>query len=448
MRFKLTAKKSLATILAGIMALSFAACGSSTGGSSAAGSEASSESTQSVSQASSASGDGVTLEFQQWWEEELPKGSLLEICDSFTKQTGIKIELLSNPYADTKTQIAAGAAAGTMADVVGLDGSWVYDFAKQGSIANMSDLMKGDGYDVGQLSNQIQVDGNTYMIPVVNFAYPMYVNMDLLKSAGITTLPKNWTEFKQDCIDVKAKNKNASGWIIELSDNSPSGIQNCLMSWLWASGGSMLKDGKPGLTDNEKMTKTVDFVKSLFDAGVVASGATSMTEADMTENFINGRVAFMTDSLAHLNTIKKENPKLNFTIMGVPKMDDYTGQSGMDVANWGIGIAANSQHQKEAMKFIEYMMSAEVNAKLSADANAFPGSSKANPDYSKADKLFTDTFYIYKQGYGINEFTGIPTSEDLMRSYSKQFQLYLNGSTKSADAMLSSIQTEWEKAFK
>lgn len=438
MKFHSYAKKGMAVALAALMTLGCSAC---SGGGAAS-------STAAASNASKASGGNVTLEFQQWWEEELPSGALKGICDDFTKQTGINIKLLSNPYADTKTQIAAGAAAKTMADVVGLDGSWVYDFAKQGSIANLSDLMKQNNYDDTQLATQIKVDGKTYMIPVVNFAYPMYVNLDLLKSAGITDLPKTWTDFKNDCVAVKKKNPQSSGWIIELSDASPSGIQNCLMSWLWASGGNMLKDGKPNLTGNDKMTKTVEYVKSLFDANVVASGATSMSEADMTENFTNGRVAFMTDSLAHLTTIKKENPKLNFTIMGVPKMDGYTGKSGMDVANWGIGVSSNSKHQKEAIKFVEYLMSADVNAKMSVDANAFPGSTKANPDYSKADKLFSDTYAIYKQGYGICEFTGIPTSEDLMRSYSKQFQLYLNGSVKTSDQMLSNIQADWVKAFK
>ena len=120
------------------------------------------------------SADDTTLEFQQWWGVELPDGALQEICDGFTEETGVKIDLLSNPYADTKTQIAAGAAAGTMADVVGLDGSWVYDFAKQGSIANLTELMEAEGYDDSQLSAQIKYEGNTYMIPVVNFAYPLH----------------------------------------------------------------------------------------------------------------------------------------------------------------------------------------------------------------------------------------------------------------------------------
>ena len=44
------------------------------------------------------SADDTTLEFQQWWGVELPDGALQEICDGFTEETGVKIDLLSNPY--------------------------------------------------------------------------------------------------------------------------------------------------------------------------------------------------------------------------------------------------------------------------------------------------------------------------------------------------------------
>jgi multiple sugar transport system substrate-binding protein len=388
----------------------------------------------------------VTLEFQQWWGVELPDGALQEIVDEFTADTGIKVKLLSNPYADTKTQIAAGAAAGTMADVVGLDGSWVYDFAKQGSIANMTELMEADGYDDSQLSDQIKVDGNTYMIPVVNFAYPMYVNMDILKEAGITEIPKTWSEFTE-ATDKITKTTGKAGWAIPMSTESPSGIQNNFMSWLWASGGSMLKDGKPALTNNKDLTATVEFVKELFDSKVVAPGAYAMKEADMVEEFTNGRVAFMTDSLAHLTTIKKEAPNLNFDFIPVPVKDGYSEKSGMDVANWGIGIAENSEHKKEAMKLVEYLMSPEVNAKLAVLANAFPGNSTAKPDYSAADELFVKAYELYQNSYAVNEFTGLPTSEELMRSFDEQLQLYLDGDTKSVKDMLKETQAIWEESF-
>ena len=149
---KKTVKKMLSAALVGAMVLSLAACGSK-GDSKDEGGD---------------SKDGVTLEFQQWWGVELPDGALDDICKDFTKDTGINIKLLSNPYADTKTQIAAGTAAGTMADVVGLGGSWVYDFAKQGSIANLTELMEKDGYDDSQLSDQIDYRNHICISFVLN----------------------------------------------------------------------------------------------------------------------------------------------------------------------------------------------------------------------------------------------------------------------------------------
>ncbi|HIU77208.1 MAG TPA: sugar ABC transporter substrate-binding protein [Candidatus Pelethocola excrementipullorum] len=445
MKLRMAMKKVFTVSLAGAVVLSLTACGSPKEKKKVDGGT-------STSSASNPSDEGggkeVTLEFQQWWGVELPDGALAEVCQEFTDKTGIKIELLSNPYADTKTQIAAGAAAGTMADVVGLDGSWVYDFAKQGSIANLTDAMKDVGYDDSQLSDQIKYEGNTYMIPVVNFAYPMYVNMDILNAAGVSKIPTTWTEFQDACKAVKEYDSSIAGWAIPLSTESPSGIQNQFMSWLWASGGSMLTDNnKPNLTGNSDLEKTVEFVKELDEAGVIAEGAYSMKEPDMVEEFTNGRVAFMTDGISHLTTIRKEAPDLNFDIVKLPVMEGFTGQSGMDVANWGIGIAENCENKKEAWQFVEYLMSPEVNAKLSELANAFPGNSKAEPDYSKSDELFQKTYDLFQECYAVNEFTGLPTSEELMRTFDEQLQLYLDGDTSSAADMLKAVQEIWEPAF-
>lgn len=392
------------------------------------------------------SADDTTLEFQQWWGVELPDGALQEICDGFTEETGVKIDLLSNPYADTKTQIAAGAAAGTMADVVGLDGSWVYDFAKQGSIANLTELMEADGYDDSQLSDQIKYEGNTYMIPVVNFAYPLYANTDILEEAGVEEIPTTWTEFLDAC-DKITTNTDKAAYAIPLSTEAPNGIQNQFSSWLWASGGNLLQDGKPALTDNDKLAQLVDMVKTMKDKGYLSDGAEAMKEQDMVNEFENGRLAFMVDGISHLTTIKTESPDLNFTFAKMPVMDDYTDKSGMDVANWGIGIAENCENKEAAMQFVEYLMRPEVNAKLAQLANAFPGNSTAEPDYSSNDELFQKAFEIFGEGYAINEFTGAPTAEDLMRSMNEQLVLYIDGDTASVDEMLSATQEAWEAAY-
>lgn len=392
------------------------------------------------------SAEETTLEFQQWWGVELPDGALQEICDGFTEETGINIELLSNPYADTKTQIAAGAATGTMADVVGLDGSWVYDFAKQEAIANLSELMEADGYDDSQLSDQIKYEGSTYMIPVVNFAYPLYVNLDILEAAGVEEIPATWSEFLDACAKIK-ENTDYAAYCIPLNTEAPNGIQNQFSTWLWASGGTLMKDGVPGLTDNALLADVAELFKTMKDSGYLSDGVEAMKEQDMVNEFENGRLAFMVDGISHLTTIKNESPDLQFTYAPMPKADDYDGESGMDVANWGIGIAENCENKEAAMQFIEYLMSPEVNAKLAELANAFPGNSNAEPDYSANDELFLKAFEIFQNGYAINEFTGAPTAEDLMRSMNEQLILYFDGDTESVDDMLAATQEAWEAAY-
>ncbi|MGA7204179.1 MAG: sugar ABC transporter substrate-binding protein [Specibacter sp.] len=398
-------------------------------------------------QDSGKSADGtVTLEFAQWWEPELPKGSLRALMDTFeAKNPGIKVKLLSGPYASTKEQVIAGAAAGTMSDVVGLDGAWINDFSKQGSLADLSALMKDSKYDETQLASQVKIDGTTLMIPAVNFVYPMFTNDDLLAKAGVSKPPSTRSEFTAAAVAISKADSNVKGWVLPLSQEAPNGIQNDVMSWVWASGGSILKDGKPDLT-NDAVHSAVDFVKDLWDKKVVSPGALTMKEQDKVEEFTNARVGMMIDSLAHIKLIRENNPKLKFSISAVPAVDGFTGKRGIPYAAWGIGIADNSPNKAEAWKLVDFLMSEETNAKLSSLSNSFPGNTKAVPDFVDSDALFKKAFEIYKGGYPANEFVGLPVAEQLMRSFDEELQRTLSGQ-QDVDKLLANAQATWMKSF-
>jgi len=391
--------------------------------------------------------DTVTLEFAQWWEPELPAGEFRALMDEFEAQNpGIKVELLSGPYSTTRDQIVAGAATGTMADIVGLDGAWVNDFVKQGALASLSDLMSAAKFDDSELAAQIQLNGATYMIPVVNFVYPVFVNLDLMKQAGIENPPSTRSEFADAAGKLTNADNNVYGWVLPLSMEQPNGIQNDVMSWVWATGGSMLKDGQPNLVENEDVRSAMEFIKSLYDAGVIAPGAFSMREQDKVEEFTNGRVGMMIDSLAHINLIRERNPELKFAITALPAADGYDGPRGLPYASWGIGVAENSKHKAEAWKLIEFLMSADINSRLSSIANAFPGNVKSTPDFVKTDELFAAAFEVFQAGYLANEFTGLPVAEQLMREFDEPFQLYLDGDM-SLDELLTTAQDAWAAHF-
>ncbi|ROR73147.1 ABC transporter substrate-binding protein [Bogoriella caseilytica] len=390
-----------------------------------------------------AGGETVTIEFMQWWEPELPDGALRGLIEQFEAENeGIEVELLSSPYGTVRDQIVAGAAAQTMPDVLGVDGSWVHDFATQGSIGDLSAAMADADYDDSALAAQIQVDGATYMIPVVNFAYPMFVNNDILDAAGVE-VPTTWDEFAETAQTVHEETGSA-GFVTALTLERSNGVHIDVLPWMWASGGSMLTDDGGPAINNPEVAANVEFIKEMWDDGVLAPGGLTMAEQDKVEEFTNGRVAMMVSSLAHINLIRENNPDLDFSVVPMPVQEGYTGESGIRYASWGIGMAANTEHPEESWKLIEFLMSAEPNADLSGYANGFPGNSEATPDFSDADPLFEDAFEIWDAGYPVSEFTGLPMADELMRIFNEELQRILAEDKDIQDA-LDSVQEQWEE---
>ncbi len=390
----------------------------------------------------------VTIQFSQWWEPELPAGALRAIIDTFEKQNPtIKVKLVSGPYSATKAQTIAGAATGTMSDVVGLDGAWVSDLVKQGALGNLDTALTRVKFPKSQLAGQIKVKGSTYMIPVVNYIYPLFTNDDLLKQAGVTSAPATRTQFAAAAKSISAIGGNVKGWVIPLSQTNPNGIQNDIMSLVWASGGSMLKGGKPNLTNNADVKSAITFVKGMWDAGSITPGAFTLSEPDKVTEFTNGRAGMMIDSLSHITQIKTSAPKLNFSIHALPKADSFTGKGGIPYASWGIGVSKSSKYPVQAAKLLAYLMSTSVNTKLADLGHAFPGNTLSEPNWVSTDPMFKTAFTIYQSGYPANEFTGLPKAEDLMLQFDTPFQKYLSGSI-TVDQLLATAQAAWLADFK
>ena len=230
-----------------------------------------------------------------------------------------------------------------------------------------------------------------------------------------------------------------------LSLQSPSSVLNDMMSWVWASGKSMLDDGKPAL-EGAPVVDMLTFIKQLNDAGVISPGIASKTEQEKVEEFVNGRIGMMVDTLAHVNLIRERNPDLNFDVVPMPVTAGYDGKRGVTYASWGIGIAESSEHKEEAWKLVQYMMREDVNARLVSLANAFPGNVNAKPDFVNSDPVFAKAFEIFQEGYLANEFTGLPEAVDLMREFDVETQKMLEGQ-QTPEETAAAAQAKWMEKF-
>ena len=258
-------------------------------------------------------------------------------------------------------------------------------------------------------------------------------------------MPETRSEFVAAARKLTNPDDNQYGWVLPLSLQAPNGVQNDVMSWAWASGDSMMKDGMPDLT-NAEVVGTLEFIQSMYDEGLISPGTFAKKEQDKVEEFVNGRVGMMISSLAHINLIRERNPDLNFGITALPAKDGYDGQRGLPYASWGIGVSEHSENKEEAFKLVSYLMSAEVNSQLVSIANAFPGNVNAEPDFVQTDDLFGRAFEIFQSGYLANEFVGLPVAEELMRQFGIEIQQMLEGNQTAAEAA-AKAQAKWEAEF-
>jgi len=389
--------------------------------------------------------DEVVIEFQQWWAVELPDGYMQNIVDEYYEKTGVRVNLLSAPFADTKTAIMSGLSSNTVADIISVDGSWLYDFADQGVLTNLSTLMTNNGTDETLFTDQWRAKGSAYALPVLNFAYPMFVNMDILNASGVKKLPETWSEFLDVCDAIAANGYYP--FALNLATSSPSGIQNVYIGYAWASDITMKdENGNYAVAGDKDMIEFAEFYKELYERGYLIPGMSALTEQDMTSKFISGEVAFIINSMAVLQAWRSDNPNMEIATLRVPVRDGYNGKSGMCVASWAVGITESCEHKDEALAFIQYLFDGGINASLAETQSAFPGSSLANPDYSASDPVFQDVYGMFAKGFPINEFTGMKKANVIMVDFINALIPYMEGNV-SVEEYLDNVQQAIDNVY-
>ena len=420
MKLKTIMRLCLVIGVMGVMALAMTACGgSSDSGDQDTGDEA--------------AAGGATLKFQQWWGAELPEGYLDEVVANYQEESGNTVELLTAPWADTKTAITAGAANNTIADIVSVDGAWLAEFVDMGILTDI----EAAGVDTSVVGDYWKVGDTAYVVPVNNFAYPMYVNMDILKEAGVDAIPTNWTELLDACEKIKAAGKQA--FALNLGTTNANGIQNVYGGTGWASGITLKNDeGAYEVAGNEGQKELAELFKEMADKGYLYEGMATLEEAEMTSNFAAGNCAFTIASAATMSQFTD----VNFETALIPSKDGYDGKHGICYASWAVGISEACENKEAAAQFVNYLLSGadgDVSAGLAATMSAFPNSTVANPDYSEAPEQFQSFYELYKENYVINEYIGLPNASDVMTNMTNDLVKYLEGEIEVTEML-----TNWQ----
>ncbi len=363
-------KRFLSLALAGLMAVSLAACGGSGGGgTSTGGGDSSGDS------GSSSSGDALQVVI---WDTNQQAG-IQEICDDFTAETGIEAKVEVKDWDSYWTLLESAASGGDLPDVFWMHSNNSQMYMKNEMLLQLDDyIANSDKIDLANYMPEVTelytMDDKHYAIPKDYDTIALWYNKTMFDEAGLSYPDETWSY--DDLLDAAAKLTKDDGSQYGFCMN-PSNDQDTWYNFVYANDGYIVSDDhKSSGFDNDKTLEAMDYVSDLLQ---YCPDSTTMSETGTDVMFQSGQVAMITQGSWMIAGFKDNDYlKENCDIAIIP-YNKNTGKRVSIINGLGWAAAANTDRPDDCWKLLEWFGSEEMQKKqadLGVTMSAFEGTSE------------------------------------------------------------------------
>ncbi|MDR2419301.1 MAG: extracellular solute-binding protein [Treponema sp.] len=379
----------------------------------------------------------VKLVFSQWWQNELEVNTLQTLIADFEKgYPNISISLDTHSY--TEIEGLTLTATPLSVDIIGIDPRWFYELVRYNQLESLTSYREAQAQGETSLFSITDTDHQygDWGVQLVSFMAPLFYNINVLQKAGFDRPPKTWSEIFSYAKAISRPAENRFGLAFALSPDYPQGITLDIYSWIWASGGTVLRNGRPNFTDGT-VVDSLSFLKSLLENKLLSPDSFSKTRQQKLDEFASGRIGLMISPAQDIEVLRQRIGEAGFGVTTLPVSDTYMGKSMIGLSHWYACISSYSQHKSEAWAFLSFLSS---RAKTLADAaHAVPGAGV----YPRDDALYAKAYDIYENAEVTSELIGLPRTHTLetivWEEVKNMFEGYQDASTTAQ-----MLQTRWE----
>lgn len=314
--------------------------------------------------------------------------NLVKMFNESQDEVFVKAEFQGG-YEDLHAKTQAGFAAKNAPEVTLNEIASMGVFARSGMTEDLTPFIEQDpdiqleDFNPGLMGNSY-VDGKIHGLPYLRSTPILYMNVDMLKEAGLDPAgPKNWKEFEDYLRALTVEGKSVgmsmpvSIWFFE--------------AFIGANGGDMLAENDSEVTfNNEAGVEALEYWKRLAQEGILKIPAGDEASAQAAQDFANGRSAMIFASTANLtNNIaiaEEKGFELNTAFMPANKMNGVpTGG-----ANLVMTAGLTPEKQEAAWKFIKWMTAKEQTIYASTYTGYLPSRLSA-VDSEDMQSLYKET---------------------------------------------------------
>lgn len=375
-------KKILAAVLAAATVFSLTACGGNSGGGSSDGG--------SVSSGGSGSGSSDTLEVKIWDGEQAD--GLRQICDEWTAQSGIKVNLQVMGWTEYFTLLEAGASGGQMPDVFWMHSTVADLYMSNNMLLNLDDYIARDNIDLGNYYSDIvdtyTYDGVHYALPKDHDTVALVYNKAIFDQYGVEYPNENWTW--EDLYDAAKAITDAGEGKVYGFAAGPDANQEFYWDVIHSYGGYVISEvKKTSGMDDPKSIEAMEYVGRLAKDCMPPQSV--IAETQKTPLFNSGVAAMIPLGSWGVRPLYVNENKDNYAFEVLPYCDrNGNGQAddGERVSIYaGIGwsAAASTKNPDAAWDLIKWLSSKEMQVKQSDLGVTMAG-------YIGASDTFSDAF--------------------------------------------------------
>lgn len=368
-------RKAAAAMLAGVMTLSLAACGSG-------GSDNSKKDT---------SGDGKTKIKITWWGGQSRHDYTQKMLDLYTEShPDIEFEGIPSGWDGYFDKLSTQAASGSMPDIVQMDYLYLTTYAKNNSVADLQQFVDDGTIDVSSIDKDLLSTGesNDILAGAVLSSSLMSVgyNPEVFKEAGIEEPTSDWTW--SDFIEINKTIKEKTGKYG--SAMSPVIDTNNFNYWVRQHGGQLFSDDNKslGYDDDQIFADYITMFKDMMDEGSVPNPdewAQIETLGQEAGPVVTGDGAMIFEWNNYAAKLSGVNDKLK--IVTPPLSDDSEDKGLWMKPGMFFSISESSKVKKEAAEFIDWFINSEEANDLMMAERGTPASSEIRQHMIDSGKL-------------------------------------------------------------
>lgn len=369
-------------------------------------------------------------------------GSHVDVLEAvkadFEAENNCTIEILGLEATDLKQKVSLDSQNAKGAyDLAMADDPWMPEWCEAGIFANLTELGYEADSDFVKASLDIGRDpygeGDLFALPFAGNVQLLFYNKSVLESAG-TPVPESWEDVLNIAKAVNGKDGKV-GFVIRGQQGNP--IVSDYLPVLWAFGGDVFDKDWNITIDSPEAKEALKLYMELL-----ANGA-NYEKNDIVAAVSDGKAAM---SLGWPSWyISGENAAAEYASIPSKAAASSTAYPTGMIGNWMMGVTANSTNSELAMKFLEYVTSADVQKKA-AEFGGVP----------TRTSVFTDSELVAKYPYFATILTATENSvvrprtslwTDIETAYGAELSSAISG-TKSVDQALADARTAIEAIMK